>query len=220
MKMRILTGVTLLILTGASVFGRVKRQSYTDICSEENYLDQLYIAELESPLVADSCSTLEQELPDVPIILRVSTAGEYENLFNTGRQKVEIEEVYSGNSLKKGDEIYLTSGTWRIVVDLQPPAIERGFVNILKEGKEYLVFVTEKVRTDSESLPVCRLYSNSIIDPVFCYEDMENVIVPLGEGPTYVPYAQVKDNEFFAGDEEGLAAWTELKQKMLSAYPR
>lgn len=49
---------------------------------------------------------------------------------------------------------------------------------------------------------------------------MENMIVPVGEGPTYVPYDQVKDNEFFAGDEEGFAVWTELKQKVLSAYPR
>lgn len=90
----------------------------------------------------------------------------------------------------------------------------------MKEGKEYLVFVTEKVRTDSETLPVYRLYSNSMITPVFCYEDMENVIIPVGEGPTYVPYSQVKDNEFFSADEEGLEAWNSLKQKMLAAYPK
>lgn len=90
----------------------------------------------------------------------------------------------------------------------------------MKEGKEYLVFVTEKVKTNSETLPVYRLYSNSMITPFFCYEDMENVIIPIGEGPTYVPYSQVKDNEFFSADEEGLEAWNSLKQKMLAAYPK
>lgn len=140
--------------------------------------------------------------------------------FATSRQKVRVEEVYAGNGLQKGDEIYLTSSQWRIVVELQPSALECSFVNIMKEGKEYLVFVTEKVRTDSETLPVYRLYSNSMITPVFCYEDMENVIIPVGEGPTYVPYSQVKDNEFFSADEEGLEAWNSLKQKMLAAYPK
>ena len=220
MKMRILTAVTMVVLIGAAAFGLVKRQTYTDLCSEENYLDRLYVAEAISPLTENSCSDLEQVLPGVPYILRVSPTGEFENLFATSRQKVQIEEVYAGNGLQKGDEIYLTSSQWRIVVELQPSALECSFVNIMKEGKEYLVFLTEKVRTDSEVLPVYRLYSNSMITPVFCYEDMENVIIPVGEGPTYVPYSQVKDNEFFSADEEGLEAWNSLKQKMLAAYPK
>ena len=219
MKMRILTAVTMVILIGAAAFGLVKRQTYTDLCGEENYLDRLYVAEAISPLTENSCSDLEQELPDVPYILRVSPAGEFENLFATSRQKVQVEEVYAGNGLQKGDEIYLTSSQWRIVVELQPSALECSFVNIMKEGKEYLVFLTEKVRTESDVLPVYRLYSNSMITPVFCYENMENVIIPVGEGPTYVPYSQVKDNEFFSADEEGLEAWNSLKQKMLAAYP-
>lgn len=163
------------------------------------------------PLQKTAAVDLEQELPDVPYILRVSPAGEFENLFATSRQKVQVEEVYAGNGLQKGDEIYLTSSQWRIVIELQPSALECSFVNIMKEGKEYLVFVTEKVKTNSETLPVYRLYSNSMITPFFCYEDMENVIIPIGEGPTYVPYSQVKDNEFFSADEEGLEAWNSLE---------
>ena len=50
MKMRILTAVTMVILIGAAAFGLVKRQTYTDLCGEENYLDGLYVAEAISPL--------------------------------------------------------------------------------------------------------------------------------------------------------------------------
>ena len=99
MKMRILTAVTMVILIGAAAFGLVKRQTYTDLCREENYLDGLYVAEAISPLTENSCSDLEQELPGVPYILRVSPAGEFENLFATSRQKVRVEEVYAGNGL-------------------------------------------------------------------------------------------------------------------------
>lgn len=219
MKIRILTAASVVILIGTAVFGLIKRQTYTDICSEENYLDNLYVAEAVSPLTENSCSALEEELQNVPYILRVSPAGEFENLFATSRQKVRIEEVYAGNGLQKGDELYLTSSQWRVVIELQPSALECSFVNIMKEGREYLVFVTEKVRTYSESLPIYRLYSNSMITPVFCYEDIENLIIPVGEGPTYVPYSKVKDNEFFSADEEGLEAWNVLKQKMLESYP-
>ena len=102
MKMRILTAATVVILIGAAAFGLVKRQTYTDLCSEENYLDRLYVAEAISPLTENSCSDLEQELPGVPYILRVSPAGEFENLFATSRQKVQVEEVYAGNGLQKG----------------------------------------------------------------------------------------------------------------------
>ena len=35
MKMRILTAATVVILIGAAAFGLVKRQTYTDLCSEE-----------------------------------------------------------------------------------------------------------------------------------------------------------------------------------------
>lgn len=220
MKIKLLTAAAVVFLMGAAVFGLVKRQTYTDICSEENYLDSLYVAESVSPLTENSCNDLEQQLPDVPYILRVCPTDEFENLFATSRQKVRVEEIYSGTGLQKGDEIYLTSSQWRIVIELQPSALECSFVNVMKEGKEYLVFVTENVRTDSDGLPVYRLYSNSMITPVFCYENVENVIVPVGEGPTYVPYSQVKDNEFFSADKEGLAAWNSLKQKMLSAYPK
>lgn len=56
MKMRILTAATAVILIGAAAFGLVKRQTYTDLCREENYLDRLYVAEAISPLTENSCS--------------------------------------------------------------------------------------------------------------------------------------------------------------------
>mgnify|MGYP007025194961 FL=1 len=63
------------------------------------------------------------------------------------------------------------------------------------------------------------VYAESLFRPVFCYEDIENKIVPVGEENTYVPYKDVKENEFFCTSEEGMKAWQDLKKNMLDRYP-
>ena len=46
MKMRILAGITALVVVGAGVFGVINRQTYTDITNEKNFMEKLQVAEL------------------------------------------------------------------------------------------------------------------------------------------------------------------------------
>ncbi len=223
MKLRILSCVTVSIIIATAIFGIIKRQTYTDIANEEDYLEQLHIAELAEERTIEYAQIYPKELEKAPIVLRVMVTEEIEHLFGTGRQKVKVQEIYEGDDLEVGEEIYLTSRSWHLNLGVWIDSIERGFVNVMKAGSEYLVFVSGELESLEKSIPVYGIYHDSFIfiAPVFCYEDITNISVePTSVQHNYVPYAEVKDNEFFGESEGALNAWAEMKEKIMSAYPK
>ena len=222
MKKHLLWVLPLCVLCGAMIFGIVKRETYIDALKQENYLDQLLVAEIHEQFAEAQCSNMLQNLPQVPIILRVEAVGEIEHLFHVSRQKIIIREVYAGEGLAAGEEYYLFARAWRLSLDGYYNAINTGYVNMLEAGTEYLVFVEDVLEDLKGDLPALKVYDDGRVStvPVFCYEDRQSVVIPLSEDPTYVPYKDVKDNEFFATSEKGLEMLEALKGKILSLYPR
>lgn len=220
-KTRICTFLTVVAVIILGTIGLLYRDTYTDVVASPNYLNTLMVAEIPGNLVNQECANLRQELQKCPIILRVTPSGEMEHMFGISRQKVIIQEVYSGEDIQAGEEIYLTSSRWRLCVEDTIRSIERGFVNILKNEKEYLVFCEERIALPYEvNIPIYRLANEeALIAPVFCYSEVESVIIPVNEGEaTYVHYSQVQENEFFVTTKEGLEIWENLKEQMLGAY--
>lgn len=220
MRQKLLLTSTVCILLAVMAFGILKKQTYTDLAGQENYLAQLQVAELTEDIAEQECTVMSQSLPDAPIILRIEVTGKIEHLFQVDRQRAVIKEVYAGNQLENGEEIYVFSRHWQLVIDGNPNSIERGFVNILETGVEYLVFA-EAVSEDMETgMPSVKLYDDFYISPVFCYDDCQNEIMPISGDTTYVSYKDVMDNEFFITSEETLQIMETLKSQMLSLYPR
>lgn len=220
MRQKLLLLSTVCVFLAAMAFGIVKKQAYTDLVKQEDYLEQLQVAELPETLAEFACANMRQSLPESAIILRVEVTGEIEHLFQADRQKAVIRQVYAGNGLETGEEIYIFSRHWQLVLDGNPDSVERGFVNIMETGTEYLVFA-EAVMEDWETdIPLIKLCDNFIIAPAFCYEERRNVIMPILGDLTYVSYKDVKDNEFFVASEEALQKVEELKKQMLALYPR
>lgn len=222
MKRHLLWVLPLCVFLAAMAFGMIKRQTYKDIFEQENYLDQLTVAELPEDFVERQCAILSERLPQVPVILRVEVEGEIEHLFHVDRQKIIIREVYAGEGLAAGEEYYLFARAWRLSLDGYYNAINTGYVNMLQAGTEYLVFVEDVLEDLKGDLPALKVYDDGRVStvPVFCYEDRQSVVIPLSEDPTYVPYKDVKDNEFFTTSEKGLEMLEALKGKILSLYPR
>ncbi|MDR2043408.1 MAG: hypothetical protein LBQ15_03395 [Clostridium sp.] len=222
MKLRLLSCFTVLSILAAAIFGGMKRQSYTDITKDSRYLESIQTAEFPEALITDCCDKMMASLPDSQLILRVSVSEEIEYLFGTGRQKVRVQEVYAGNDLEIGDEIYLTSRHWCLGFGDSYHSLERGFINLMTADHEYLVFLSHRMDTlENETPPVYSMVDDFLIAPVFCYQTHSHVIlVPADEESTAVPYQKVKDNEFFATSEFTLDVWKKLKSRLLSAYPR
>lgn len=220
MRQKLLLALIVCVYLAAMAFGIVKKQTYTDLAGQENYLELIEVAEITEDLAKIACTAMSKSLPSAPIILRVEVTGEIDHLFTVDRQRAVIRQVYAGDGLETGEEIYVFSRHWQLALGGYHDSIERGFVNVMEVGTEYLVFaeaVNEEVGT---AIPSVKMYDDFFITPVFCYEERQNVIAPVTGDTTYVPYKDVKDNEFFATSEEALQIIETLKSQMLSFYPR
>lgn len=218
MKNKIFYTIIAVFFFGALTFGVYFRFSYTNVTAEENYLDKLQVGEIPEELCIKTCNSLAGQLPSTPIILRVSPVSEIEHQFGRSLQKVVVKQVFAGKELSVGEEIYITSIKWSVIIRDDGWSIERGFVNIMRDGSDYLVFLLNYSGMENEGAPVYFLNVEEFIAPVFCYDDIPNIIItPSGED-TYVPYVQVSDNEFFTTSQTALDAWCALKQEMLKTY--
>ena len=204
----------------ALAFGIAKRQTYTDLTKQEDYLDRLMVAELPESIAVSTCEDMMKGLPDAPVILRVEVTGEIEQLFMASRQKAIVREIYAGDGIEKDEEVYLFSDCWGMSLDGGFNSIERRFVNILDVGTEYLVFAGEVAEIPETDLKSVKLYDEDfLISSIFCYEERQNTILPTSGDTTYVPYKDVRENEFFVTTEKALQSVEELKSEMLRLYP-
>lgn len=206
-----------------AIFGLSKRGTYTNITAEPDYLDSLYVGEIPKEFAAHQCSQMRQTLPESAYILRVKAVEPVDFCYGTGRQKVKILQVFKGSGIEPEEEIYITSVHWRILLYDDIPSAERGYVNFLLDDHEYLIFCETKVNS-LDKQPTFEMLEEPALVPIFCYDDLENVILDTDEygvrGTTYVPYSLVKGNEFFADSDEALQAILSLKKEMLAMYPR
>lgn len=210
---------TVCVFLAVMAFGIMKKQTYTDLAEQENYLEQLQVAELTENIAGKECAAMQQSLPGAVIILRVEVTGEIEHLFQVDRQKAVIKKVYAGSGLEEGEEIYIFSGHWQLSLDGNPDSFERGFVNIMKAGTEYLVFAEKLIESEETEMLSVKLYDDFYIAPVFCYEKCQNAVIPITGDTTYVSYKDVADNEFFVASEGALQMVENLKEQMLQLYP-
>lgn len=220
MKWKVYVLIISLIILASAFYGITKRHTYTDFSKNHSYLDDFAVAQLPERVALAQYEEIETMLSQAPIILKVNAVGPIENLFRISQQEVRIQEVYRGENVNVGEEIYLISESWELNLYGNPNSIERGFVNILNEGEEYLVFIAEQVIPLEEStIPVYRLMENSVIAPVFSYKEHENIIWEVDEYSTYVPYKEVRENEFFAVTDKTMDMMLNLKEKMIALYP-
>lgn len=161
---------------------------------------------------------MKKNLQKLPIILKVRFINDVEFLFGTSRQKICVQKVYAGDGIEPGDEFYISAG-WSIIVEEDLKTAELGFVNTPKLNCDYLVFISEKIDALDKTVSVYKICDQYPIIPLFCYENTSNIVLPVSEENTYVPYSKVKNNEFFTTSEAGLKAWSELKNEMIHIYP-
>lgn len=223
MKKRVIIGIISAVLLAELIMGIVFKRTYTQVTKTSDYLDGLVVAQIPEDLALNECSTLKKKLPDSQYIFCVSaTDGTVEHFSFMSRQKVNINRIYKkpvNSKICEGEDIYITCDRWSLVLKSDFSSIERGFVNILNTDENYLVFIDSAVDSLWEDRKIYKLTGNSIIAPVFSYNDHENVICPMNNKNTYVDYRNVRNNEFFVSSETALNAMMDLKKEMIELYP-
>lgn len=219
MKTKILLYVTMIAFVIAVCFGISKRNTYTDILSDPDYLNQVYVAEFPMALSDEAIDSFADTLAAEPYILEITPLDDLEYLYKCGRQYVEVSKVLKGDNIREGDRIYISSNRWQVVLDFSFPLLERGFVSFLEKDSTYLVFFCERIDSEKEP-PVFLIPEEYIVTPVFAYEDREDIILPTNESSTYVPYPELKDNEYFVNSPEVEDCLRKLKKTVLERFRR
>ena len=217
------------LTVAAAVYGGYIRTTLTDYTEEGNW-EEYQVAPMPEAAGLDKVRVMREYLPESPYILRVEVLGDLELTNGIGQQKVKVAQVYAGDGLETGQEFYLYDYAWNVGFFERYKSLERGYVNVLEVGREYLVFLNGKIDTLVSPVPVyrcmegVRLSDDNWIDfmsPIFCYDQMKNVpVVYTGDWETGVTYTQGRDNEFFGETEKLIEAWEQMKEEFLQMYPR
>lgn len=200
----------------AIIIGIIYRQSYTNITAQPNPLENFSVALWDVNIgPPDFIDLLRDELPESNFIIRVKSLGQIEYLFKAKKQLVEVLEVYKGDEIEVGDVIWVAGGP----LFFDGMTANMGFVNVMEPNQEYLIFLEEKLESMNKKEVVYGV-PGFIISPIFSYNDYDHELLSVSEGNRYVPYKEVKNNEFFVSSEEALQALMNLKHDLLQLYPR
>ena len=219
----------MVITAGIAIWGLCQKQTYTNLLSQPEALNMLRVAEFPEALVPTMAEQALKELPESPIIIRATAMAEKDYLFSLNLQKVSVQQVYRGEGIEPGDEVQIALNT-KFTINAQTiegmvadeKIAELHFVNEMEEGKDYLIFLEKKIDPlDKREQQAIYRVVESVITPVFGYEERENKIVDVSESiSTYIDYELVKDNEFFVTSQKTLDGFMELKKQLLTQFPK
>lgn len=219
-NVKILAVVVMVVFLAAGIWGVWNKQSYTDVASEENPLEYFHVAPY-SPKLTDMIwdgSLQDTVREEANYIVKVKAIEELRLQFQDATQKVVVEEVFLGSGLEEGDIIEVKKGNNMAFFhdgNVHFWTVNMSFTNQMTVGEEYLIYLMDKVET---FYPEDQIYLtvDILIAPIFAYCDIENVLPE--QFARYVPYIEVKDNEFFAMDEDVLAALEKFKDDLMEGY--
>ncbi|WP_078553744.1 hypothetical protein [Bacillus alkalicellulosilyticus] len=201
----------------AVVVGVFFRQTYTNVTADSNGMENFSVALWDFDISPSLIEAMREDLPESNFIIRAKSDGEKEFTFRNNTQFVEILEVYRGEGLDIGERIGITSHRWLFFFDDMTANVS--FINVMQPGEEYLIFLEEEIDLVQKK---DRLFvvPELIVSPIFNYEDKSHTIINVPEENRYVPYKDVKGNEFFVSSEEALEALMDVKHELLERYPR
>lgn len=244
--MKKLSVFIIIIVFVSAVIGIVARQTHSNISAMDIPLEQFHVAMLDGDFAVTLAENMKEQLfeqaseistenlseeeqweydmaknREANYILRVVPIENMEVIFMDTLQKVEVLEVYRGDGLAIGDEIFITAYSGLTQVNQSTDigvinTVNMGFVNELKSGEEYLVFLNSKINT-VDSKEIVYQAPEYIITPFFsCTERDNNIAITESEESTYVSYSEVSSNEFFVSSQLGIEALNDLKSYLLN----
>lgn len=189
--------------------GLICRQSFTDISREEKPFDNFEIGLLSGDIALNIAEYAENSLEnDSKYILKVTPTDKVKFSFLCYTEPVKILEIYKGDNLQIGEEIEILRNSSHIFWDLNDiDGVNMGFVNLMNEDEEYLVFLDKKI----EDKPVYKTVP-CLMSAIFSYSDRDNVVL------TDENFSSTGDNEFFASDEKSLEILENVKSVLIEKY--
>ncbi|KPB06043.1 hypothetical protein [Bacillus sp. CHD6a] len=215
---KILSMIMILAFIGATITGYVMKDTYSNVTATSTVMDNFTVALWDFDMSPTIIQTMKNDLPHSNLIIRVVSEGETSFSFKNNKQYVKVLEVYKGDEVRVGDEIAVTSLSWQLFFD--DMSANLNFVNFMQPQNEYLIFLDRKLDSLDPNEDNIYLLPDLIIPPIFNYQDKSHKIINVPKENRYVPYEEVKENEFLVSSEEALNELTKLKHKLIQQYPQ
>lgn len=199
--------------------GLCSKHKYIDLNAEKEPLNNFTVGILSNKLVDIGIEAFDENLEQNNIILAVKCEEKSRFVYKGAVQKVKVEKVFKGENIQKGDEIEIQSVSSTFMDDIEgkgdKPEANMNFINEMKKGNRYLVFLDKKLKNSSIYIPK----EEGIIKPTFCYEQIENKPCQSTSSEANVAfYSDVSQNEIFIMKQKGIDKMKQYKERLLARY--
>lgn len=224
MKFKFILGATLFICVIALLIGLYQKSFYKDFNEQENPMENFVVALMGDELLDIQLQFFDENLDSSSIIIAAKCEETFDYKFSCNTQKVTVEHVFKGDTLKTGDSIDIARSGSCIYTDKKDyvhgrPINDMGFVNEMIPGKTYLIFLERQMQTYNRDNVIYIQSDMPIFAPIFCYEKIENTpcesIDPVGN---FAYYESVENNEYFLMSESAVEKMENYKKKLFLKY--
>ncbi|MGN0151902.1 MAG: hypothetical protein ACI39Q_05455 [Wujia sp.] len=197
--------------------GLIMKHLHKDI---EDDINDFYVGLIDDELVDAEINYMRHSLNDSKYILLVTCESGMKFNFSYGSQQVRVDSVIkSEGDVSQGDTIDIVKiDTVYIPDDEQFGSLNYGFVNELKSGNKYIVFLEQKVIEDEKN--VVFLYnSDYFISPYFNVDGIKaSPCVSSVEEGCFAKYNDVKENDVFFMSSGAIDKWNILCEETARLY--
>lgn len=193
----------------------ITKHSHKNIKDDMN---DFYIGLIDETLVENHINFMknsEHSLDKSKYILLVTCQSEIEFDFSCGSQKVRVDSVIKGSDAVSEDDVINILKVDTIFNELN--SFNIGFINELKIGNQYLVFLDECLTLNKND--TLFVYNDYIITPYFSVNEINASPIESEVSDYYsAKYSNINNNDVFMMSSDSINKWNEFRKEVIDTY--
>lgn len=207
--------VTILICL---TIGLVFKHSHKNIKDD---IDDFYIGLIDENLVNTEINMMRQTLHNSNYMLLVTCEDDIEFDFSFGSQKVRVDSIIKGNNaVSEGNMIDIIKiGTiFNPSKDNPMKAFNIDFINELKTGNQYIIFLDECVALNNHRT-VFTYNTDYFMSPYFSVDEINASSLKSELSDSFSSkYGNVKNQDVFMMSSEAIQQWEQFRKEIIETY--
>lgn len=206
-----------------SLIGIVQKKSYRDFNEEEHPLNNFSVGLLSDGYLDICINNARNNLEKSLYIVEAECVDETEFRYSCTLQKVVIKKNYGKMTIEEGQTVYIARDGncifWDDDINVgEKKPINMGFVNEMKVGDKYLIFMDRKKETkDGEEIYITS--AGCGFATIFSYKDYNSIASSsIDDLANTVYYEDVSDSEYFLMSDESIYKMNCFKNEILELY--
>ncbi len=198
--------------------GLIFKHSHKNIKDD---IDDFYIGLIDENLVNTEINMMKQTLHNSNYILLVTCEDDIEFDFSFGSQKVKVDSVIKGNNaVSEGDmiDIIKIGCIFNPSQDNPMKAFNIDFINKLKTGNQYIVFLDECVILDNYKT-VFTYSIDYFMSPYFSVDEINASPLESELSDSFSSkYGNVKNQDVFMMSSDSIQQWEQFRKEIIELY--